>query len=468
MRICLILEGSYPYTFGGVSSWMHQYIQAMPQHEFVLWVIGAHASDKGVYKYELPKNVVGIHEMFLDDALKVRPNKRDRFSLNIDEKKALAHMMDCDPPDWEVLVDMFQNKRYNPAGFLMSDDFLDVLSTLCKEKYPYVAFAETFHTIRSMLLPVLYLLGAEIPIADMYHTICTGYGGLLGVLAHIKTEKPLILSEHGIYSREREEEIIRAQWVIPSFKKQWIKFFYMLSDAVYKRAFYITCLFANANKIQIELGADPKRCRIIPNGIHYERFCDIPLKEDDGFVDIGAVIRLAQIKDVKTLIYSYHEVCSVRKDVRLHILGGIDDPEYAEECYQLARQLGLKNLKFVGQVDVVKYMEKLDFTILTSISEGQPLSVLESFAARRPAVTTDVGCCRDLCEGAEDDVFGTAGFIAPPMHREGIAKAMLKMCESRKARLEMGEIGRRRVEKFFKHPQMMERYAKLYEGAYGM
>ena len=113
-------------------------------------------------------------------------------------------------------------------------------------------------------------------------------------------------------------------------------------------------------------------------------------------------------------------------------------------------------------------MEKLDFTILTSISEGQPLSVLESFAARRPAVTTDVGCCRDLCEGAEDDVFGTAGFIAPPMHREGIAKAMLKMCESRKARLEMGEIGRRRVEKFFKHPQMMERYAKLYEGAYGM
>ena len=54
------------------------------------------------------------------------------------------------------------------------------------------------------------------------------------------------------------------------------------------------------------------------------------------------------------------------------------------------------------------------------------------------------------------------------MHREGIAKAMLKMCESRKARLEMGEIGRRRVEKFFKHPQMMERYAKLYEGAYGM
>ena len=41
MRICVILEGCYPYVTGGVSSWMHQYIQAMPQHEFVVWAINA-------------------------------------------------------------------------------------------------------------------------------------------------------------------------------------------------------------------------------------------------------------------------------------------------------------------------------------------------------------------------------------------------------------------------------------------
>ena len=45
MRICLILEGSYPYVHGGVSTWMHAYIQAMQEHEFVLWVIGAKAKD---------------------------------------------------------------------------------------------------------------------------------------------------------------------------------------------------------------------------------------------------------------------------------------------------------------------------------------------------------------------------------------------------------------------------------------
>ena len=62
MRICLILEGCYPYVHGGVSTWMHQYIKEMKDHEFVLWVIGAHAEDKGKFVYELPENVVEVKE----------------------------------------------------------------------------------------------------------------------------------------------------------------------------------------------------------------------------------------------------------------------------------------------------------------------------------------------------------------------------------------------------------------------
>ena len=61
MRICVILEGCYPYVTGGVSTWMHQYIKAMPEHEFVLWTIGASSRDRGKFKYELPDNVTEVH-----------------------------------------------------------------------------------------------------------------------------------------------------------------------------------------------------------------------------------------------------------------------------------------------------------------------------------------------------------------------------------------------------------------------
>ena len=122
-----------------------------------------------------------------------------------------------------------------------------------------------------------------------------------------------------------------------------------------------------------------------------------------------------------------------------------------------------KDLIFTGRVNVVEYMEKLDFTILTSISEGQPLSVLESLAARRPCVTTEVGCCRELLEGAPGDDFGVAGFVTPPMYRKGLADAMERMCVSRARRIEMGERGQRRVATYFLHEQMLANYRALYD-----
>ena len=83
------------------------------------------------------------------------------------------------------------------------------------------------------------------------------------------------------------------------------------------------------------MGCDADKCLVIPNGIQFDRFKDIPLKPDDGWVDIGAVVRLAPIKDVKTMIYAFFELASRVPNVRLHIIGGVDDEGYANECYAL-------------------------------------------------------------------------------------------------------------------------------------
>ena len=88
MRICLVLEGSYPYVHGGVSTWMHAYIQAMPQQEFALWVIGAKAQDRGKFVYELPPNVKEVEEVFLDDALRLH-GERQPVLFTADERTAL-------------------------------------------------------------------------------------------------------------------------------------------------------------------------------------------------------------------------------------------------------------------------------------------------------------------------------------------------------------------------------------------
>lgn len=223
MRICLVLEGCYPYVHGGVSTWMHGYIPAMPEHEFVLWVIGAHAADRGKFVYELPGNVVEVHEVFLDDALRLSGEQHEA-SFNDREREALRRLVSLSNPDWDVLFDIFQRRRVHPLSLLQSRTFMDIFRDVCLAEYPYTPFADAFHTMRSMLLPVLYLLGSEVPVADVYHAISTGYGGLLACLGSSVHHAPVLLTEHGIYTREREEEIIRADWVVPSFKDRWIRF----------------------------------------------------------------------------------------------------------------------------------------------------------------------------------------------------------------------------------------------------
>ena len=100
MRICLVLEGSYPYVYGGVSTWMHSCIRSMPEHEFVLWVIGANAKDRGRFVYALPPNVVEVHEVFLDDALRLRGEAKPQ-PFTEEEQAALEELVRLGSPDWD-------------------------------------------------------------------------------------------------------------------------------------------------------------------------------------------------------------------------------------------------------------------------------------------------------------------------------------------------------------------------------
>lgn len=469
MRICLILEGSYPYVRGGVSTWADEYIKSMPQHEFVLWIIGAKAENRGNFKYEIPENVVEVHEVFLDDALRVPPPSRRRKSLSFTREEIHEHrkLFNFELPDFRVLAQVYQQRKINVHSFLMSEIFLKDILALCHKKYPSIPMTEFFHALRSMFIPILYMISQEVPEADIYHAVSTGYAGLLGSVATVVKEKPFILTEHGIYTREREEEIIRADWVSSYFKPRWIQLFNMLAQAAYENAASVTSLFQRASETQAELGCRIEKLKVIRNGIKTERFAGIPPKAPSHYIDIGAVVRFHPIKDIKTMIYAFYELKRTFPAARLHILGGIDDEGYYSECKELIQMLKVPDISIPGNVNIVEYMEGLDFTVLTSISEGQPLSVLESMASGRPCVTTDVGCCRELVEGFQGDELGAAGFVVPPMHPEKLAERMELLCRDADLREKMGEVGKQRVQQYYQRMDMIHNYIRNYEEVLG-
>ncbi|MEG2206978.1 MAG: GT4 family glycosyltransferase PelF [Clostridia bacterium] len=464
MRICVICEGCYPFVMGGVSSWLQGLMEAMPQHEFVIWAIGAEEKKRGHFAYTPPANVVAMRDVYLDSVLNETMDGRAhmRGHMTKPQADAVQTLFRCGDPDWAEIFHYFNKRKMDNVSFLLQQEFLTMLEEICTLDYPYVGFADYFWTIRSMFLPLLYLMGDSPPDADLYYAVSAGYAGVLGAMASQLKHKPFILTEHGIYTREREEEILRTDWVPPHFKDLWIHMFYMFTRCAYHYATRVTSLFHRASAIQQEIGCPAEKCVVIPNGVQYEQFASIPRKEPDGWMDVGAVVRVVPIKDIKTMLYAFSLVCAEEAHVRLHIMGTLDeDAEYYEECLQLKEELQLDRVIFTGRVNVREYMRKLDFTLLTSLSEGQPLAVLESMAASRPAVTTNVGCCNELLDGVDDD-YGAAGICAPVMHQSALAMAILTLCASPPLVFRMGEAGRKRVDALYRHKDMLDRYEQLF------
>ncbi len=469
MKICLLAEGCYPYVAGGVSSWIQMLIQGMPEHEFVILAIGAEKKLRGRFKYEIPKNVTEIREYFLDEYLSKGHAPR-KFSghkrrLTQTQRDAVLSLLRGTLRDWRELFALFgESASFLPNDFLMSMDFLDIITELCENEYKNTPFRDTFWTVRSILLPVLNLLKCPVPEADIYHTVATGYAGLLGAKFKAATGKPFLVTEHGIYTREREEEILKADWVSVYFKQTWISFFTSLSRAAYEEADRIVSLYYGARRIQISLGASPEKCLVIPNGISMERFADIPpIPEEPHALTIGAVIRVVPIKDIKTMIYSFDLVKSSRPDAVLYLIGPCDeDPDYYRECTDLIASLGCRDIHFTGRVNVADWLPRLDMVILTSISEGQPFVLLEAMAARRPVLATNVGSCREIIEGFPDE-FGPCGEVAPVMNPAQIARGILKIGESTAVMRSLGENGWRRADKYYRDSDFLNSYKILYQ-----
>lgn len=172
-------------------------------------------------------------------------------------------------------------------------------------------------------LPLVLALESELPKADCYHCVATGYSGVLGSMAAHIYGGGLLLSEHGIYTREREEELIKAKWVQNTYKDVWIDQFRKMSQLVYDRADVVTSLFSHARELQIELGCPPEKAVITPNGVDVERFCNIPgkRKEDENYINIGAVLRVTPIKDVKTMIQAFAFAKEQVPSIKLWIMG---------------------------------------------------------------------------------------------------------------------------------------------------
>ncbi len=494
--VALLLEGTFPYVSGGVSSWVNQIIRAFPEIRFAIVFLGSRREDYGEMKYVLPDNVVHFEAHYLYDFatpdMKPEPRRGDASAFARSEK--LHEGFRNDPAGGAALAAFRDIVRdILPGGPLTAEDFLhseaawEIVSERYRKFCTDPSFVDFFWTVRIMHAPLWTLakVAHQLIPARAYHTVSTGYAGFLGALLHRMHGRPLILSEHGIYTKERKIDLFKSEWIrdnrnvfqrdpteLSYFRQMWIRFFEWLGRFCYDAADPIIALYENNRLRQVADGAAPERTFNVPNGISLKRFAPLrqlrPATPPPVLCLIGRVV---PIKDVKTFIRAMRRVVNQMPQAEGWIAGPEDeDPAYAEECRNLAESLGVAgNVRFLGFQKVEELMPKIGLTILSSISEALPLVILEGYAAGVPTISTDVGSCRQLIEGLEpeDRALGRSGAVVNIADPEALADAAIALLGDTAAWQAASAAGIARVERYYTDDLMFGHYRRVYTRALG-
>lgn len=479
--VCLIVEGCYPFIRGGVSTWLDWLMRKQPDLTFSVIAISASKTGRKPV-YEFPPNMRGFHELFLHDFGHDAHFGHRQRELSKQLAQPLQQLFAGGGLQEFAQIDRLINAPEHPLSLcnLMNSALgWDVLTELYEKTMPQASFFHYFWAWRALFGGMFAAMKYSLPPARIYHTISTGYAGLLAARAHLETGRPVIITEHGIYTNERRIEILMAEWIADTVDKglslnddrfdlrdMWICAFEAYARTCYQAASCITTLYEDNQKLQRSLGASEDKLLVIANGIDFKRFSVLPRAGRKDRPTLALIGRVVPIKDVKTYISAAHLVHQRIPDLRVIVMGPMDeDEEYNAECQTLVAELDMGEvIEFTGPVQITDYLPQVHVVALTSLSEAQPLVLLEAGAAGIPCVTTDVGSCREIIEGRSDEIppLGRGGIVADLVAPDKIADAICTILLDMDKQWEYGESLRKRVETYYITENAAKAYGDLY------
>jgi len=270
------------------------------------------------------------------------------------------------------------------------------------------------------------------------------YGTIAGKIANVPV---IIYTKHGRNPVKKKRELLLR------------KFLSYMTDKIVAVSDDARNVAINDEKI------NPEKVVTIFNGIDIDRYqtnIDVASKKreiglsDDDFV-IGIVARLSPEKDHNTLFEAFRIVLdSINQNVKLVIVG---DGILREEFEQKAKSISISNKTiFLGErYDVPELLAIFDLFILSSITEGISLTLLEAMATGLPVVATNAG------GNAEIVLDNQTGFIVPPKDPNRMAEAIMTIIKNNDMANQMKERGKDRVSKKFNLETMRDQYEQIYQ-----
>ncbi|WSQ14179.1 GT4 family glycosyltransferase PelF [Streptomyces sp. NBC_01231] len=461
-RVTLLTEGTYPHSHGGVSVWCDQLVQGMPDIAFD--VVAVTGTGREPVVWDLPAHVTRVLSVPMWGAPPEgrAPRGRARNQLAAAYEQFLTALLDpCAedgfPPALYAMARAATDGTLSP--FLRGDRAVTILADVWNR--PGLAVRESGPTLHDALTATALLehalrpLAAPLPENGVAHAVSGGVAALPGLAALHQHGVPLLLTEHGVYLRERYLGYRTAPYRWP-VKAVVLGFFRLLAEESYRRAALITPGNRYNRLWEEQGGADPESIRTVYNGVDPAAFP--PAGPEPQALTLSWAGRVDPIKDLETLIRAFSLVRAQLPDARLRLFGGTPrgGEAYRERCEALAAELGHADaVTFEGRVDDIKDAYAAgNVVMLSSISEGFPFTLIEAMSCGRATVSTDVGGVREAV--------GDTGLVVPPRDPAAMAAAALELLRDPARRRAMGEAARLRVIEQFTLRQTIDTFRAIY------
>ncbi|WP_329180977.1 GT4 family glycosyltransferase PelF [Streptomyces sp. NBC_01477] len=472
-QVTLLTEGTYPHSPGGVSVWCDQLVRAMPDVDFRVTAVTATGREQPVW--ELPSHVRAVESIPMWGAVPrgKEPRGRDRRAFLSAWERLLTSLLaeggrggDGERAGTDELFGpaLYDLADWADAGTLSaglrSEAAVRALAGLWRRPGTDVAAALPTQydalTGTDLLEHALRPLAAGAP-TGVAHAVSGGLATLPGLLAHHRDQVPLLLTEHGVYQRERYlgHRTGPYRWPVKSLM---LHFFRLLAREAYRHSALITPGNRYNRRWEEHGGADAGRIRTVYNGVDPAAF---PLAGPEPEVPtLTWAGRIDPIKDLETLIRAFALVREEIPEARLRIFGGTPrgGEDYRARCEALAAALGSAGaVSFEGRVDDIRTAYAAgQVVMLSSISEGFPFTLIEAMSCGRCTVSTDVGGVREAV--------GETGLVVPPRDPAAMAVAALALLRDPVRRAALGEAARLRVIDQFTLRQTIDAFRGIYTG----
>lgn len=213
-----------------------------------------------------------------------------------------------------------------------------------------------------------------------------------------------------------------------------------------------------------EEGFNPNKIQIIPNGIDGNRFLikESTLKYENGlFLEkedkiIVIVARLDPIKNHTLLFKAMELIDKEEHKIKLLVVG--DGPLKSTLIQEVRKKNLHDRIFFLGERDdIPNILAGIDLFVLSSLSEGMSITLVEAMAAGLPIIATEVGGNPDLINHEQN------GLLVPTGDEKAMADAILKVLKDTKLARSLGEAARQKFESEYTLEKMVKRYIDVFE-----